>query len=94
MNPKHLREAVAVEQAAFDGRDWIGMSRVDRERYLARADLAMTRIAEALKEPTPEMVKAVEDKGLEFGEPVECYRVNVAAILTAGLAASPLYPEE
>lgn len=57
-----------------------------------RAALAVIR--EALKEPTPEMVKAVEDKGLEFGEPVECYRVNVAAILAAGLAASPLYPEK
>ncbi len=93
MSHDKLREAVATEQAVFDGRPWQAMSRVDRERYLARADLAMIRIAEALKEPTPEMVKAVEAKDLEFGEPVDGYRVNVSAILATGLAASPLYPE-
>jgi acyl-CoA reductase-like NAD-dependent aldehyde dehydrogenase len=47
-------EKIAIGQCEFDGRPWLSMPRTERDRYMARARLAI----EAMREPTEAMLAA------------------------------------
>jgi hypothetical protein len=49
-------EAGARSDAEFDGRDWNGMSRADRERYLARSRRSLQAIVPVILEEAQEVL--------------------------------------
>lgn len=77
----NMIEKIAVGQSEFDGRPWLSMPKTERDRYIARARLAI----EAMREPTEAMVDAAAD---EWVEDWRQRRETIRAIWTAAINAA------
>ncbi|TDH35679.1 hypothetical protein E2A64_10080 [Pseudohoeflea suaedae] len=61
-------EKVARGQSKFDGREWLSMPRTERERYMARARIAVADMREAAPETT-DLIAAARGKMRSFVPP-------------------------
>lgn len=85
MTHEQLVEGMARSDAEFDGRDWEGMGRADRDRYKARCTRSLAVVYEAVKEPDAEELK-------RLSEPSPFIENAMGIFYRRLLAASPLNP--